>query len=235
MVIMKKNLLSAVLFMETATVFFSGCENSVDQMGPANAENDVLLTATMEQPVASSNTKTSLSNDRKVNWESGDKIKIFSNTNYANATVMVTNSTGELAELTKESGVDLVTSNDFYSFYPSTDALSIDASGVITANFGEQTYVAGSFRAGASPMIAYNAANTIGLHFKNNFGLLKLSITGDKSISSIRVISQTGEYLSRRATINYNSGEPTGNHSEQRDKYERHFRPLYCPCKSHYH
>lgn len=206
-------------FTVAAFTLPTGCEKPQEQVEPSVSESVFTITATIEQPTDSPDTKTSLgpkdvgAATTPVYWSNGDKIKLFSGTSYATGSIMATTSETAWGEFTLEDSEPTPeASGPYYAFYPYTtsSAPTIAGDGKITATLGNQSYAEDSFGANAAPMVAYAASGT-NLTFKNVFGLLKLTLnqTSGVSVSAIRVTSSAGEYLSGKATIDYNSGNPT--------------------------
>ena len=212
---MKRQTYLTVLMVAVLTLPI-GCEKPQEQVGPSVPNSTFTLMATIEQPGESESnpsTKTSLGSTNETKWSNGDQINVFSGSLLDKTTVMSTESTGTTATFIKVSGDDPVTSSNYYGFYPytvTTNPSINPTTKLITATLGDQTYVANSFGVNAAPMVAH-PTNGSSMAFKNVYGLLKINLMGasDVQVSSIRVTSNAGEYLSGEATIDYNGGTPT--------------------------
>lgn len=209
----EKRLLFSAAGVLSALVLFCGCDKGEEpSLWAAETGGGTPFTVSMEQPAPAGGTKTSLVSGTS-NWVVGDKIKAFSGPSFATGTVMTTYSPGAQALFFVDVGQATPdVSAPYYCFYPYTAATapSIVSDGTITATLGNQTYAEDSFGANAVPMVSSTASGK-SITFYNVYGLLKLTLNQQSGvgIDSIRVTSSAGEYLSGKATISYNSGNPT--------------------------
>lgn len=155
-------------------------------------------------------TKTALGENRSVVWSSEDCIAIFEGKDVGHAYQVldsyVGKSSGEFAEVEGlvTEGTDAAI-EDSIAVYPFNEDLTVTSGdngdyvieGVTFPS--EQKYVAGSFSDEAFPMVAVTFDKN--LSFKNVGGVLKLSLTGSYSVSSITLTGNSGELLSGPATV----------------------------------
>lgn len=155
-------------------------------------------------------TKTVLGENRSVVWSSEDCIAIFEGKDVGHAYQVldsyVGKSSGEFAEVEGlvTEGTDAAIEGSI-AVYPFNEALTVTSGdngdyvieGVTFPS--EQKYVAGSFSDEAFPMVAVTSDKN--LSFKNVGGVLKLSLTGSYSVSSITLTGNSGELLSGPATV----------------------------------
>lgn len=211
----RKKTISDIAFLAAAVLLFSGCGKGED-MPAAGTGDGFTLTATIEQPADADDTKTSLNSDLHGNftyWCANDQIIVFSGSPIA-PSIMTTASTGGNGVFTPAPlQTEPVTTGTYYGFYPYTaeSAPEIDSDGKITATLGNQIYAEGSFGANAVPMMAKTTNGTSYLTFLNVYGLMNITLNQNSgvSVSAICVTSNSGEYLSGKATIDYNDGAPT--------------------------
>lgn len=167
-----------------------GCKNA-EQEGPGTQQKGktVTLVATLEQPVA---TKTALSAERKVLWSPGDAIKVYNAAHPEGVEYAL--SGGEGTGRGSFSGPALEGGGPFYAVYPASVAGTLDGGAVSVSLPQVQAYAEGSFGPGAAVSMA-QADDIASLSFKNVLGGVSLNITGDKTISRVRLQTKGGEPL----------------------------------------
>lgn len=182
--------------------------NSSDLKG--SGDNDkkqdekVTLSATFEQP-ASDKSKTVLTSDLKVNWVTGDQIKVWNTTDKSQiGEFQADRGESETVTFSQTGGaIDLTTpSASYYAFYPSVAVSSITSNNSIEFNIPqEQTYVENSFAQDANYAAAYGVFEDTGngrkieLKFKNVAGVLRLGLgcaAGTHASISKIVLSDNG-------------------------------------------
>lgn len=155
-------------------------------------------------------TKTALGDNRSVVWSSDDRIAIFEGKDVGQAYQVldsyVGKSSGEFAEVeglvTEGTGAAIDGTIAVYPFNEDIIVTSGDNGDYVIEGVtfpSEQKYNAGSFSEEAFPMVAVTSDKN--LSFKNVGGLLKLSLTGSYSVSSITLTGNSGELLSGPATV----------------------------------
>ena len=165
---MKKNIIIAAIAAASALLLCASCQKQelVEQNNGINASGKT-FTATIEQGL----TKTTITNEYKVNWVEGDQIDI--NGSIFSATPDASDATK--ARLTKVSGSD--PTPDYTAVYPASIMVGTQATLPAT-----QTYVAGKFNA---PMCAISSTES--LEFKNFCGVLCFALKGTDKVKSIAV------------------------------------------------
>ncbi len=163
---------------------------------------DMVFYASLES--SEPDTKVFLDENIKILWDADDRISIF-NESTLNQQFYFAGETGE------NSGNFYWVDNGYFgagndldyicAVYPYQESTSISNSGVLTLTLPEeQTYREESFGPGANTMVSVTDDNL--LRFKNVGGYLALKFYGeDVSVSSIRLIGNSGEPLSGEATV----------------------------------
>ena len=198
------------------------CKNA-EQDGPATQTRgkQVTIMATLEQPVG---TKTSLSSDREVLWNTGDQIKVYNSTTLAG--VVYTLSEGEGTTAGKFTGDPLTGDGPFYAIYPASAGGTLGENGIAVTLPSEQVYAVGSFGSGAAVSVA--KANTIKrLNFKNVLGGVSLAVTSSKAFSGIRLQTKGDEALNGSGTITLGEEAPAITVTKISD--DNSFLYLRCP------
>lgn len=155
-------------------------------------------------------TKTAIGEERSIIWSEGDRIAVFEGSDVGKGFRIISpgSSSGEFSQVeglqTKGTGGALSGTAAVYPFDENLTAAT-GADGSCTINGlvlpSEQRYREGSFDEAAFPMTAFNQESGRSLSFRNVCGLLKLSLTGDFSVSQITVEGNSGELLSGKATV----------------------------------
>lgn len=151
------------------------------------------ITATLESDA----TKTQL-DGMNVVWQSGDEIKIFDASHTSG--VVYTLASGEGTTTGTFTGGALSDAGPYYAIYPASAI-----SGALTTNLSvtapmTQAYTAGTFAKGVNLAVA-KGADKDNLAFRNAGGLLKLQVTGNKSIKAINLYSLKDEPFNGILTV----------------------------------
>ena len=194
----------------------AGCQKP-EVEGPVESKD--VFTASVEEFDAQ--TKTSMTENRRIVWSAGDRLSIFQGSTVADEYVLADGSAGLSSGSFKWVSKDNEANSDFgagfelpcnVAFYPYAEGLLLDGDmledgkqiyTISTVVLPEvQTYVANSFGNGAFPMVAVtrNMADH-NLKFKNIGGALKLQLKGSCVVKSIKVEGKNGEKLSGAATV----------------------------------
>ncbi len=146
-------------------------------------------------------TKTSLSGAGKVLWTSGDAIGVF--VDGTSSPVLFSLSGG--AGATNASFSGSVSGSSYVAVYPYKMAGTASGSTVSLTLPSEQHYSAASFGNGDNPMYATGSSGA--LSFRNICSLVKLSITGHHTVTSIVFESNNAAVkVSGPATVSAGSG-----------------------------
>lgn len=157
-------------------------------------------------------TRTALGEGHSVVWSSEDRIAIFEGNGAGQAyqvlDAYIGKSSGEFAEVeglvAEGIGASLEGTIAVYPFNEDLTVTSEDNGNYIIEGItfpSEQKYIAGSFSDEAFPMTAICEQGNKSLSFRNIGGVLKLSLTGNYSVSRITLTSNSGELLSGSATV----------------------------------
>ena len=183
---MKKNIIIAAIAAASALLLSVSCqkENQPESQSGINGGANT-FTATIEQGL----TKTTITNDYKVNWTSADKININGKTYTATPKDDATR-----ADFTADDGEATAVDGKFKAIYPST----LYANGHFELP-ATQTYSANGFNA---PMYAESETQT--LSFKNICAVLAIKVTSEDitSLKSIKVKSDKAMYGTFTVTNN---------------------------------
>ncbi|MCQ2336978.1 MAG: hypothetical protein MJ010_07365 [Paludibacteraceae bacterium] len=145
---------------------------------------DMEFTATSEGTL-----KTTVKSDgTTVVWSEGDAIKVFSNYDYQGGELTLTSGAGKTTA--KFSG-RCSESGPWYAVYPSSSVNSFNDGEIDFTVPAVQTYAGATFAKGMMPCVAYSA--TTDLNFKHSFGVLKLNLTGEGLVKSIKVKDNDNE------------------------------------------
>lgn len=170
------------------------------------------------------NTKTSIDNQKNIQWSENDQLAIFQGCSIADKyqvtaeTAGTGNGTFELIADNSgdvnddfNSGVEIATN---IALYPYADGLSVSNTNVTNGNdVGAyeitgvvlpeiQYYVPDSFGEGTFPMVAVTESMTDHtLRFKNVLGAMKLQLKGTQTIKLIKIEGKNDEKLSGTATV----------------------------------
>jgi len=161
-------------------------------------------------------TRTALGEGRSVVWSSEDRIAIFegngSGQAYQVLDAYVGKSSGEFAEVeglvAEGTGAGIEGTIAVYPFNEDLSVTSGNNGDYIIEGISfpsEQKYIAGSFSDEAFPMTAICEQGNKSLSFRNIGGVLKLSLTGNNSVSQITLTGNSGEPLSGPATVTLGS------------------------------
>ena len=168
---MKKNTIIAAIAAASALLLCASCQKQEiqEQNSGINAGGKV-FTATIEQAL----TKTTITNEYKVNWVEGDKVSI----NGVEYTAVPDSNDPTKAALTPPAeGSAAPVDDKYYAVYPAS--IMVETVPTLPAT---QIYTAGQFNA---PMYAESGTETF--TFKNICGVLCLSLNGTDKVKSIAV------------------------------------------------
>ena len=218
----------SILYVLVLLTFALSCshvrENDWAQDIPETTETvqtgTVTFTASFDQ-----GSKTQLGEDWSVLWSEGDQIKVFNNTHPEG--VSFTLIRGEGTPYGTFSGPD-PGAGPFQAVYPADRAGKGNRSSIPVSFPSTQTYAEGSFGPGAS--LAAGAADQLeGLRFHNLAGALSLTLTGNQTITGIRLCSNAEEQLWGTASIKgWTQDIPTVSFDSGQDGAS--FREVYLDC-----
>ena len=173
-------------------------------------------------------TRTRLTEDNAVLWESGDAISLFDRSGSCNR--FTTEDSGESAAF---SGTVSVDGGPYYALYPYDGNAEIDGSVISTVLPAVQTARAGGFASGLNPAVARADENEM-LYFRNACPIVKFTL-GGSAATVVRAVLQGnhGESLAGAIAVNAFSSDPSASlvaSGETKVKLEGKFEPgsTYC-------
>ncbi|MBP3483220.1 MAG: hypothetical protein J6K28_07520 [Alistipes sp.] len=204
---------AAAMLMGAAAL--SGCTAGDETPDSEQQGEKITIQATTEARTYLNGNRTMLGNNGNVLWTAGDKFLIYGATaagQVAPAEFALTDG----ANTTSASFTGYAPASDCSSFaavYGGDRSSAVFASGAVeSVNFVHmaiQDYVAGGFAPGVNPMIAVTDDLSQELAFRNVCGILELCITGDKTVSEIRVDAPNMQ-ISGSVSVTPNNMEWTG-------------------------
>ena len=163
-------------------------------------------------------TKTSLSSDFSILWNSSDKITVFSGENFATSSEFAVQNVSQDMLLATFSGLAAV-SPAYYAVFPASADATISAQGTVTATLPTvQNATAGSFGAEANLSVAY-VAGSDELFFRNAGALLSVDIKAE-DVTGIKIETLDGDPLTGTANISYNNGVPVATVTDGKNSVE---------------
>ena len=174
-----------------ALVMFAACQKE------ENAAQKVSLTASLEQQVDPSETKTALGPSNTVVWSEGDAIKVHTDAGLEKLTLV------SGAGTTSASFGSTTGENPDYAIYPSSVNPSISGSTFTFTLPATQIYAENSFANGANVAVAKIDGGN--MRFKNVCGVLKLQLKGSMKVKKIELTGKSSENLWGTFTVDANN------------------------------
>ena len=173
-------------------------------------------------------TRTRLTEDNAVLWESGDAISLFDRSGSCNR--FTTEDSGESAAF---SGTVSVDGGPYYALYPYDGNAEIDGSVISTVLPAVQTARAGGFASGLNPAVARADENEM-LYFRNACPIVKFTLGGSAAMV-VRAVLQgnLGESLAGAIAVDASFSDPSASlaaSGETKVELEGKFEPgsTYC-------
>lgn len=158
--------------------------------------------------------RTTLDEFKRVVWHEGDKIGLFVDDNTAQYEFTLCSEANKVVGSFMGEGVSGV---KYYAYYPySAEEANMTSGKMLTVPLATmQEYAAGGFAKGSNPMVAISS-DPQALVFQNLCGVMKLQLTGDAVLRSIKVESLSasggkGKYISGRGNVYANTEMLTNN------------------------
>lgn len=142
--------------------------------------------------------RTQLGESMDVRWSDGDKVRVFTADNPQGTEFNLVDGAGTTRGVFVGPAVG---EGPYYAVYPSQSAVEMTADALTVNLPSSQSYAAGSFGQGAG-ISAGMAGRLDGVHFHNLIGALQLTLSGDRTITGIRICSSDGGPLFGPAVIN---------------------------------
>ena len=185
---MKRN----IFLLACCALAFSCARHTETEMVPGEEIIDVPSTAPLDSitftAVLENDTRTQLGEGNRVHWSEGDKIRVFNS------------ATPEGLEFTLKSGAGTSSGTfaapgsgmgdgPFYAVYPSSAVTTMNETAIGVTLPATQTYTEGSFGPGAN--LAAGKADVLEeIKFMNLLGAISFTLTGERSISELRLRAQ---------------------------------------------
>ena len=173
-------------------------------------------------------TRTRLTEDNAVLWESGDAVSLFDRSGFCNR--FTTEDSGESAAF---SGTVSVDGGPYYALYPYDGNAEIDGSVISTVLPAVQTARAGGFASGLNPAVARADENEM-LYFRNACPIVKFTLGGSAAMV-VRAVLQgnLGESLAGAIAVDASFSDPSASlaaSGETKVELEGKFEPgsTYC-------
>ncbi len=164
-----------------AMAVFVSCKKSNAIMydeEPSGKKIDMVFVASSRETL-----KTTVKSDgTTVVWSEGDAIKVFSAYDYQGGELILTSGAGKT---TARFSGQCSESGPWYAVYPSSSVNSFNDGAIDITMPAVQTYAGATFAKGMMPCVAYST--TTDLNFRHSFGVLKLILTGEGLVKSIKV------------------------------------------------
>lgn len=133
-------------------------------------------------------TRTQLGEGNRVRWSVGDKIKVFNSATPEGLEFTLSSGAGTSSGTFSAPGSGMG-DGPFYAVYPSSAVTTMSGTAIGVTLPATQTYAEGSFGPGAN-LAAGKADALEEIKFKNLLGAVAFTLTGEGSISSIRLRAQ---------------------------------------------
>ena len=176
-----------------------GCTKAVNEEIPHSGGIPKLFRAGSD-PV----TRTQLTEDNAVLWESGDAVSLFDRSGSCNR--FTTEDSGESAAF---SGTVSVDGGPYYALYPYYEKAKIDGSTISTVLPAVQNARAGGFASGLNPSVARADGNDM-LYFRNACPIVKFTL-GASAATVVKAVLQgnQGESLAGAIAVDAASPDPS--------------------------
>ena len=143
----------------------------------------------------------------KVKWTAGDRIEVYGNGDHKTYRLS-SGATYQTATFTTTGGVQ--PTNTYRAFYPADNCTDVSGDVFTFTMPATQTYTANGFMTNLNPMAAKNeGGGATLLKFKNAFSVLKVSATGNRTVTKVVLTVPSGNYVSGTYTFDYSTGNTT--------------------------
>jgi hypothetical protein len=181
-----------VLFISILATLLTACTAEfTEEIAPLSPQT---LNVSFEE-----DTRISLNSDGKTVWNADDKVSVFYHS-YINECWKYTGATGSTSgHLVNQGESSNQTTNRIVAVYPYNEEYILTEASLSLSIADKQSYAANSYGLGDNIMIA--STQGYNLYFRNIFGFLRLSLSGDKNIESIEIKGNNNEIIAGKATI----------------------------------
>lgn len=144
-------------------------------------------TSTIEASIVSEDdgSRTYLYNDNRVGWSPNDVIRVWGATGDQKDYTLTDNSTDPRNGTFSCGHGGVQQGNSYLGFYPTAIFTSRSGDNITFTTSGTQTYAENTFNNNVNPMVA--KASTPKLPFKNVFGLMKIELKGNYTVTKIEL------------------------------------------------
>lgn len=198
---MRKSILSSFLAVVIIGILTASC-SGIRELYPSLPDSEIVLPDSQTDSITfaaylGEDSRTQLGEGMAVHWSTGDKVKVFTAAvpQGVEFELIAGEGTSKGVFVGPAPGV-----GPYYAVYPSQVAVGMTGSALAIDIPATQSYAVDSFGPGAS-ISAGMADRLDGIHFHNMGGVLQLSLSGDKTITGIRVCSYDEEPLFGTAVI----------------------------------
>jgi len=187
----------ALAFMATA------CAEELSPVTDNTSATDEVVCVPLEFTGVIEATKTTLINDRQVNWVQGDRVSVIpagGDAIYEFKAASATNTaylTGEAPE-----------ADSYYAFYPYATNITLSGSSLSMCNLSpNQSGKAGTFNTQTAAMMGKSNGDEI--VFKNLMSHIKFTLAeGIEGVEYIILMGNNNEHISGRYSVDWNNGNP---------------------------
>lgn len=143
----------------------------------------------------------------KVKWSAGDQIIVYGNGDSKTYGLSAGANT-QTGTFTTTGGVQ--PADTYRAFYPAANCTGLSGDVFTFTMPATQTYTAGGFNNNLNPMAAKtNGGGATLLKFKNAFAVLKVSATGNRTVTKVVLTVPSGNYVSGTYNFDYSTGNTT--------------------------
>lgn len=171
---------------------FSCARHTETEVVPGGAERDIQETASPDSitftAVLENATRTQLGDGNRVLWSEGDKIKVFNSATPEGLVFTLKSGAGTSSGTFTAPGSGMG-DGPFYAVYPSSAVSTMSGTAISVTLPATQTYAAGSF--GPAANLAAGKADVLEeIKFMNLLGAISFTLTGEGSVSELRLRAQ---------------------------------------------
>lgn len=189
-----------VIFFAFITALFTACTAEfTEEIAPIAPQT---LQVSFEE-----DSRIHLNEYGKTVWNANDKVSVFYRS-YVNEYWKYSGETGSTSgHLVNQGNASTETTKRIVAVYPYNEDYTLSETALSLTIPEHQTYAVNSYGLGDNIMVGVTSEYNI--WFRNIFGFLRLSLTGDKIIKSIEIKGNNNESLAGAATIDLQSLEIT--------------------------
>lgn len=192
-----------ILYM-TLAFMATACAEELAPVTDNNSATDEIVCVPMEFTGVIETTKTTLVNDRQVNWVQGDRVSVIpagGTTIHEFKAASATNT----AYLSGEAPV----ADSYYAYYPYANNITLSGSSLTKCNLSpNQSGKAGTFNTQTAAMMGKSNGDKI--EFRNLMSHIKFTLAeGIEGVEYIILIGNNYEDLAGQFTVDWNNGNPT--------------------------